>query len=87
MELFFFDALNDLRNLHCSIAATKNMVDIVIALSYTTSPVHTIEYALTLQKQEKLGADSICIKDMAGVMLPEVAYELFTKLKAQIKVL
>lgn len=83
-----FDALNDLRNLHCSIAATKKYGGhCQVALSYTTSPVHTIEYYVNLAKEaEKLGADSICIKDMAGVMLPEVAYELFTKLKAQIKV-
>jgi len=83
-----FDALNDVRNLQSSISATKKYGGhCQVALSYTTSPVHTIDYYVKLAVEaEKLGADSICIKDMAGVMLPEAAYELFTKLKETIKV-
>ena len=82
-----FDALNDIRNLECAVKATKKYGgECQIALSYTTSPVHTVEYYVNLAKQiEALGADSICIKDMAGVLLPETAYELITQLKANTK--
>jgi oxaloacetate decarboxylase alpha subunit len=52
-------------------------------LSYTTSPVHTIDYFVDLAKQvEAMGADSICIKDMAGVLLPVDAYQLISRIKA-----
>ncbi len=76
-----FDALNDLRNLKCAVDATKKYGgECQIALSYTTSPVHTVEYYVELAKEvEKMGADSICIKDMAGVLLPEDAYNLITQ--------
>ena len=82
-----FDALNDLRNLECAVKATKKYGgECQIALSYTTSPVHTIEYYVNLAKEiEKLGADSICIKDMAGVLLPNDAYELISALKKNTK--
>ena len=82
-----FDALNDIRNLECAVKACKKYGgECQIALSYTTSPVHTVEYYVNLAKEiEKLGADSICIKDMAGVLLPETAYELITQLKANTK--
>lgn len=82
-----FDALNDLRNLECAVKATKKYGgECQIALSYTTSPVHTVEYYVNLAKEvEKLGADSICIKDMAGVLLPEKAYELISELKKNTK--
>jgi oxaloacetate decarboxylase alpha subunit len=82
-----FDALNDIRNLACAVKATKKYGgECQIALSYTTSPVHTVEYYVNLAKEiEALGADSICIKDMAGVLLPETAYELITALKANTK--
>ncbi len=78
-----FDALNDIRNLEASIKAIKKYGGhCQIALSYTESPVHTIDYYVDLAaKIEKLGADSMCLKDMAGVMLPEVAYKLVKKLK------
>ena len=73
-----FDALNDIRNLKCAVDSTKKYGGhCQIALSYTTSPVHTVEYYVELAKEvEKMGADSLCIKDMAGVLLPEDAYEL-----------
>ena len=82
-----FDALNDLRNLKCAVDATKKYGgECQIALSYTTSPVHTVEYYVELAKQvEAIGADSICIKDMAGVLLPEDAYNLISQMKANTK--
>ena len=83
-----FDALNDLRNLKCAVDATRKYNGhCQIALSYTTSPVHTIDYYVQLaQDVEKMGAHSICIKDMAGVLLPNDAYELVSKIKAAIKI-
>lgn len=82
-----FDALNDIRNLECAVKATKKYGgECQIALSYTTSPVHTIEYYVDLAKQvEALGADSLCIKDMAGVLLPGDAYQLIKELKKNTK--
>ena len=82
-----FDALNDIRNLKSAVEATKKYGGhCQIALSYTTSPIHTIEYYVNLAKEvEKLGANSLCIKDMAGVLLPNDAYELISKLKANTK--
>ena len=82
-----FDALNDIRNLKCAVDSTKKHGgECQIALSYTTSPVHTIEYYVELAKEvEKMGADSLCIKDMAGVLLPEVAYNLISEIKKKTK--
>ena len=82
-----FDALNDIRNLECAVKATKKYGgECQIALSYTTSPVHTIAYYVDLAKQvEALGADSLCIKDMAGVLLPGDAYQLIKELKKNTK--
>ena len=86
-----FDALNDLRNLKSAVDATNKYKKVYgghcqIALSYTTSPVHTIDYYVSLAKEvEKMGADSICIKDMAGVLLPEASFELFSRLKKEVK--
>ena len=87
-----FDALNDIRNLECAVKATKKYAkkfgrgEAQIALSYTTSPVHTVEYYVELAKQvEAIGADSICIKDMAGVLLPQTAYDLITAIKKNTK--
>lgn len=78
-----FDALNDIRNLQQAVKSTKKYGgECQIALSYTTSPVHTIDYYVNLAKEvEKLGADSLCIKDMAGVLTPEDAKKLFSALK------
>ncbi|MFH0992829.1 MAG: oxaloacetate decarboxylase subunit alpha [bacterium] len=82
-----FDALNDVRNLKCAVDSTKKHGGhCQIALSYTTSPVHTVDYYVALAKEvEKMGADSLCIKDMAGVLLPTDAFELVTRLKANTK--
>ncbi len=83
-----FDALNDLRNLKSAVDATKKYHgNCQIALSYTTSPVHTIDYYVALAKEvEQMGADSICIKDMAGVLLPSDAYELVSRIKKEISI-
>lgn len=82
-----FDALNDIRNLEQAVKSTiKYGGECQIALSYTTSPVHTIDYYVSLAKEvEALGASSLCIKDMAGVLLPNDAYELISRLKANTK--
>jgi len=79
-----FDALNDIRNLKSAVDATiKYHGHCQIALSYTTSPVHTVDYYVELAKEiEAMGAHSLCIKDMAGVLLPNDAYELISRLKA-----
>ena len=83
-----FDALNDPRNLKTAIDATKKEKGHVqVAFSYTTSPVHNNEYFATLAKQlEEMGADSICIKDMSGLLKPYDAYDLVKKLKSSVKV-
>ncbi len=82
-----FDALNDIRNLEQSIKSVKKYGgEAEIALSYTTSPVHNIEYFAGLAKElEKKGADYICIKDMAGLLTPYAAYDLVTAMKAKCK--
>lgn len=81
--LRIFDALNDLRNLRTAVDATKTAGGHAqIALSYTTSPVHTVDYFSQLAKAiGTMGGDSICIKDMAGVLTPKVAYELVSRIK------
>ena len=78
-----FDALNDYRNLEQSIKSiNKYGGHCQGAIAYTTSKVHTVDYYVEKVKElEKLGAHSICIKDMAGVLMPETAYELITKMK------
>ena len=83
-----FDALNDIRNLSQAVTSTKKYGgECQIALSYTTSPVHTIDYYVSLAKEvEKLGADSLCIKDMAGVLLPEDATKLVKAIKEEISI-
>ena len=82
-----FDALNDPRNLEACIKATKKYGGICeVAMSYTISPVHTEEYFVELAlKLEKMGADNICIKDMANLLLPYDAYSLVKKLKQALK--
>ena len=73
-----FDALNDARNIKRAVEATKKAGGTVeAAISYTTSQVHTRKYFVELAKEyEKMGADIICIKDMANLLLPYEAYEL-----------
>lgn len=83
-----FDALNDARNLETAINATKKEGGHVqAAISYTISPVHDNEYFAAYAKQlEEMGADSICIKDMSGLLTPYAAYDLVKKLKETISV-
>lgn len=83
-----FDALNDVRNMDTAMTAVKRYGGIVeAALSYTTSPVHSEDYfvekAVIL---EQMGADVICVKDMANLLLPADAYSLVKKLKEKITV-
>ncbi|MFI3167711.1 MAG: oxaloacetate decarboxylase subunit alpha [Bacillota bacterium] len=83
-----FDALNDTRNMKAAMEATKRHGGICEAtISYTTSDVHTLEYFVKLAKElEKMGADQICIKDMANILLPYTAYELVSQLKKAVKI-
>ena len=83
-----FDALNDARNLTTAINATKKEGGHVqAAFSYTTGPVYTLDYYAKYAKNlEDMGADSICIKDMAGLLKPYDAYELVKTLKESVKI-
>lgn len=78
-----FDALNDFRNLETTINAIKKYNGHCQGcIAYTTSEVHTVDYFVNkVLELEKMGADSICIKDMAGILMPEVAYDLIKKIK------
>ncbi len=83
-----FDALNDVRNLRTPVravlAAGKHAQG---AISYTTSPVHTVDSFIKLGGElEELGCQSICIKDMAGLIVPPVAAEIVRRLKERVKV-
>ncbi len=83
-----FDALNDPRNLETAVKSCKKFGGICeTAMSYTVSPVHDEKYFVNLAKQlENMGADVICIKDMANLLLPYDAYSLVKKLKENVKV-
>ena len=83
-----FDALNDTRNLKTAINATiKEGGHVQAAFSYTTGPVYTLEYYAKYAKQlEEMGANSICIKDMAGLLKPYEAYDLVKALKESVKI-
>ncbi|MDD4170638.1 MAG: acetyl-CoA carboxylase biotin carboxyl carrier protein [Syntrophomonas sp.] len=82
-----FDALNDIRNLETCMRAVKKIGQHVQAcLVYTTSPVHTINHFVdTALDLKDMGADSICIKDMAGLLSPYVSYELVKLLKEKVR--
>ena len=83
-----FDALNDVRNLEQAIKSTKKYGGMVeAAMSYTISPIHNEEYFVKLAKElEQMGADVICIKDMANLLLPAAAYSLVKRLKETVSV-
>ena len=83
-----FDALNDVRNLRTAMETTKKEgAHAQAAISYTISPVHTTEVYVKLAKEmEDMGADSICIKDMSGLLTPYYTYELISALKEAVKV-
>ena len=83
-----FDCLNDLRNLQTAVkASNKEKGHAQIALSYTLGDAYTLEYWTNIAKEiEEMGANSICIKDMAGLLLPYKATELVTALKETVKI-
>ena len=83
-----FDAMNDTRNLSTAIKATIDVGKHAQGtISYTVSPVHTLDLWLDLAKQiEDMGAHSLCIKDMAGLLKPYVAFELVSRLKATLDI-
>jgi oxaloacetate decarboxylase (Na+ extruding) subunit alpha len=82
-----FDAMNDTRNLHTAVRAVKKQGKHAQGtLSYTVSPVHTIDCWLDMARRiEDMGADSLCIKDMAGLLTPYIAFDLVTRLKQTVK--
>lgn len=89
MDIFrIFDAMNDLRNLETAIKATlKAGKHAQGTISYTVSPVHDTAYWLDMAKGlEDMGASSICIKDMAGLLKPYVAFELISQMRETVSV-
>lgn len=88
MDIFrIFDALNDFRNIQVAVDETiKRGAHAQGVICYTTSPIHTLEkYAKLGRDLENMGVHSICIKDMAGIMGPQEAYELVKALKESVK--
>lgn len=83
-----FDALNDVRNMEAAITAVKKYgAAVEAAISYTTSPVHSEAYFVGKAVElEQMGADTICIKDMANLLLPADAYSLVKELKKKVSV-
>lgn len=83
-----FDCLNDIRNLKTAVkAANKEKGHAQVALSYTLGDAYTLDYWKNIAKEiEDMGADSICIKDMAGLLVPVKATELVTALKESVKI-
>lgn len=86
--LRIFDAFNDLRNLETAVhAAKKEGAEVQLAMAYTTGEAYTLDYWTKLAADmESMGADSICIKDMAGILVPEAASQLITALKDTVKI-
>lgn len=83
-----FDALNDVRNMELSIRIVKECGKHAQgAICYTTSPVHTIEKFVKMGSElQALGCDTLCVKDMAGLISPQAAYDLIKALKKEIKI-
>lgn len=89
MDVFrIFDAMNDLRNLETAVKATLKVDKHAQGtMSYTTSPVHNLDYWLNMAKGlEEMGCHSICIKDMAGLLTPFDAFELVSRLKESVAI-
>ncbi|WP_428239845.1 sodium-extruding oxaloacetate decarboxylase subunit alpha [Gynuella sp.] len=89
MDVFrVFDAMNDPRNMQQALAAVKKQgAHAQATISYTTSPVHTVELWLKLAAElESMGADSLCIKDMSGIMNPYEAYDLVKSIKKTVQI-
>lgn len=83
-----FDALNDVRNLETSLKAVKKTgKEAQLVIAYTISPVHTLDYYVNLaQEMEAMGADSLCLKDMAGILTPAVGSQLVRRLKERLHI-
>ena len=83
-----FDAMNDLRNIECAVRATLGVQKHAQGtMAFTISPVHTTDKWIELGKQlESMGCDSICIKDMAGLLKPYIAYEIISRLKESVRI-
>lgn len=83
-----FDAMNDLRNIECAVRATLRVQKHAQGtLAYTISPVHTTDMWVELGRRlETMGCHSICIKDMAGLLKPYVAYEIVSRLKEAVHI-
>ncbi|MDO8908245.1 MAG: sodium-extruding oxaloacetate decarboxylase subunit alpha [Pseudohongiella sp.] len=83
-----FDAMNDMRNLQTAVKAVKKQGRHAQGtISYTVSPVHTLDTWLSMAREiEDMGSDSLCIKDMAGLLAPYTAFELITELKRTISI-
>lgn len=89
MDIFrIFDALNDFRNIEVAVDETiKRKAHAQGCICYTTSPIHNLEnYANMVKQLEGMGVQSICIKDMAGIMGPQEAYDLITTIKETVKI-
>jgi len=89
MDIFrIFDALNDTRNIATAVKATKKAGKHAQGvICYTSSPVHTIDkFIETAVEIEELGCDSICVKDMAGLIPPYIAYQIITGIKKRVKI-
>lgn len=86
--LRIFDAFNDLRNLETAVrAAKKEGAEVQLAMAYTIGEAYTLDYWTKLAADmESMGADSICVKDMAGILVPEAASRLITALKDTVKI-
>nr|WP_311565167.1 oxaloacetate decarboxylase subunit alpha [Peptoniphilus grossensis] len=83
-----FDALNDLRNIETSLRAAKKAgAEAQVAICYTTSEVHTIEYFTDLAKKiQEMGSDSVAVKDMAGILTPPVSRDLVRSLRKAVDI-
>ncbi|WP_027626464.1 pyruvate carboxylase subunit B [Clostridium lundense] len=83
-----FDALNDFRNIEVAIDETKKQgAHAQGTIVYTVSPIHDVKSYINLAKELKnMGSDSICIKDMAGLIMPDIAFNLIKKLKETVKI-
>jgi pyruvate carboxylase subunit B len=81
-----FDALNDLRNVKVTVDAARRVgAEIQLCMVYTVSPIHTLNYYLSLAREiASMEVDSICIKDMSGILKPYVAYELVKRIKSEV---
>ncbi len=79
----FFDALNDVDNLKVATqAAAEEDAEVSCAISYTTSPVHTLDaYVNMVRELKAMGANTVCIKDMSGILTPAAAYDLVSAIK------